>query len=66
MLHCGSPFCHQGHFETPSLPGLLLWLNVTSVLMAPMLVCDQKTFLSHLVGLQIITVAWKSLEEKSL
>lgn len=52
MVHCGSPFCHQGHFEIPP-PRFSFVVECHQCSDDHMLVCDQKTFLTHSVGLQI-------------
>lgn len=43
----------QGHLGSLTPLGILLWVNVTSVLMATCWFCDQKTFLTLSFGLQI-------------
>lgn len=63
FIHCPGPsreihaslrksLLSQGHLEL-SLSSILLWVNVTSVLMTTCWFCDQKTFLTHSFGLQI-------------
>lgn len=52
MLTPEDPFVPRSLWD-PSLPGFLLWVNVTSVLMTICWLCDQKTLLTHSFGLQI-------------
>ena len=49
----GSPFCHQGHWDSSLPPWSPVVVECHQCSDDHMLVCDQKTFLTHSVGLQI-------------